>query len=73
MTDRTSSSPPPGATPPACCPSWAGLLDPWTAEHRDGRGDEWIPVARQAEYQSRVVLAAFEPGRVATRPLLPFG
>jgi hypothetical protein len=54
-------------------PELGRLLDPWTAEHRDGRGDEWIPVARQAEYQSRVVLAAFEPGRVATRPLLPFG
>ena len=36
------------------------LVDEWCADYRDGCGARWIPVARQVEYQSRVVLAAFE-------------
>ncbi|MFF3379241.1 M14 family zinc carboxypeptidase [Streptomyces sp. NPDC002680] len=36
------------------------LIDEWCADYRDGCGARWIPVARQVEYQSRVVLAAFE-------------
>lgn len=36
------------------------LIDEWCADYRDGYGARWIPVARQAEYQTRVVLAAFD-------------
>ncbi|MFJ2604044.1 M14 family zinc carboxypeptidase [Streptomyces sp. NPDC087425] len=36
------------------------LIDAWCAEYRDRCGARWIPVARQAEYQARMVLAAFE-------------
>ncbi|MFE9093457.1 M14 family zinc carboxypeptidase [Streptomyces sp. NPDC007264] len=43
-----------------------GLIDEWCADYRDGYGARWIPVARQAEYQARMVLAAFElAGRYA--------
>ncbi|MFD1658830.1 M14 family zinc carboxypeptidase [Streptomyces caeni] len=43
-----------------------GLIDGWCADYRDGYGARWIPVARQAEYQARMVLAAFElAGRYA--------
>jgi hypothetical protein len=42
------------------------LLDEWCEDYRDGCGARWIPVARQVEYQSRVVLATFElAGRYA--------
>lgn len=42
------------------------LIDAWCADYRDRYGARWIPVARQAEYQARVVLAAFElAGRYA--------
>jgi hypothetical protein len=41
-------------------PELDGLIDTWCADYRDGYGARWIPVARQAEYQARVVLAAFE-------------
>ncbi|MER6121363.1 M14 family zinc carboxypeptidase [Streptomyces sp. NPDC001795] len=41
-------------------PQLDGLIDAWCADYRDGYGARWIPVARQAEYQARVVLAAFE-------------
>ncbi|MFF6994479.1 M14 family zinc carboxypeptidase [Streptomyces sp. NPDC008313] len=40
------------------------LIDAWCAHYRDGYGARWIPVARQAEYQACVVLAAF---RLAVR------
>lgn len=66
MTDSTGSSPPPGLDPEGVLPELGRLLDSWTAEYRDGRGAESVPAARQAEYQSRVVLAAFE--RAAWRP-----
>ncbi|MFF3904695.1 M14 family zinc carboxypeptidase [Streptomyces sp. NPDC001848] len=36
------------------------LIDAWCADYHDGYGARWIPVARQAEYQARVVIAAFE-------------
>ncbi|MFD0317984.1 M14 family zinc carboxypeptidase [Streptomyces flavalbus] len=36
------------------------LLDRWCADLHDGCGARWIPLTRQVEYQSRVVLAAFE-------------
>ncbi|MEU6097203.1 M14 family zinc carboxypeptidase [Streptomyces sp. NPDC047079] len=42
------------------------LIDAWCADYRDGYRARWIPVARQAEYQARVVLAAVElAGRYA--------
>ncbi|MFF4956234.1 M14 family zinc carboxypeptidase [Streptomyces sp. NPDC001222] len=41
-------------------PELDGLIDDWCADYRDGYGARWIPVARQAEYQTRVVLAAVE-------------
>nr|WP_237693984.1 M14 family zinc carboxypeptidase [Streptomyces sp. SID2888] len=41
-------------------PELEPLIDAWCADYRDGYGARWIPVARQAEYQSRVVLAACE-------------
>ncbi|MDF3298510.1 M14 family zinc carboxypeptidase [Streptomyces tropicalis] len=36
------------------------LVEQGCADYRDGLGARWIPVARQAEYQTRVVLAAGE-------------
>src|SRR5690606_13854128 len=36
------------------------LIDLWCADYRDGCGARWVPVPRQVEYQSRVVLAAFD-------------
>jgi hypothetical protein len=45
------------------------LIDAWCAGYQEDCGARWIPVARQAEYQARVVLAAFEPaGRRAAEP-----
>ncbi|MEU3794907.1 M14 family zinc carboxypeptidase [Streptomyces fructofermentans] len=49
-------------------PSGAGaeldrLIDAWCADYHDGHGARWIPVARQADYQARVVLAAFDLAR----------
>jgi hypothetical protein len=40
------------------------LIDAWCADYHIGHEARWIPVARQVEYQARVVLAAFE---LATR------
>lgn len=46
----------------------------WCADYRDGLGARWIPVSRQAEYQTRVVLAACRlAGRAARAHVLPFG
>lgn len=39
------------------------LIDEWCADYREGCGARWISVARQVEYQSRVVLSAFELAR----------
>ncbi|MFF1451351.1 M14 family zinc carboxypeptidase [Streptomyces sp. NPDC058274] len=42
------------------------LIDAWCADYHDGYGARWVPVARQVEFQARVVLAAFElAGRYA--------
>ncbi|MFE9681200.1 M14 family zinc carboxypeptidase [Streptomyces sp. NPDC002701] len=39
------------------------LIDAWCADFHDGHEARFIPVARQAEYQARVVLAAFDLAR----------
>ncbi|MCH0561633.1 MULTISPECIES: M14 family zinc carboxypeptidase [unclassified Streptomyces] len=63
-----------GAGPAAAgaLPELDRLIDAWCTDYRDGCGARWIPVARQVEYQSRVVLAAFElagrHARGASRP-----
>ena len=49
-----------GADPAGALPELDRLIDIWCADYRDGFGARWIPVPRQIEYQSRVVLAAFE-------------
>ncbi|MFJ1968733.1 M14 family zinc carboxypeptidase [Streptomyces sp. NPDC087903] len=55
-----------GTDPAGALPELDRLVDDWCADYRDGCGARWIPVARQVEYQSRVVLAAFElAGRYA--------
>lgn len=53
-----------GTDPAGARPELDRLIDLWCADYRDGCGARWIPVPRQIEYQSRVVLAAFE---LATR------
>ncbi|WP_413471499.1 M14 family zinc carboxypeptidase [Streptomyces sp. MB09-02B] len=58
-----------GHDPAGALPGLDRLIDAWCADYRDGYGARWIPVARQAEYQARVVLAAFE--LAAGRPQLP--
>ncbi|WP_217236702.1 M14 family zinc carboxypeptidase [Streptomyces sp. AC555_RSS877] len=55
-----------GIDPAGALPELDRLVDEWCADYRDDCGARWIPVARQVEYQSRVVLAAFElAGRYA--------
>ncbi|MBD0423805.1 M14 family zinc carboxypeptidase [Streptomyces sp. NPDC052309] len=49
-----------GRDPAGVLPELDRLVDEWCADYRDGCAARWIPVARQAEYQTRVVLAAFE-------------
>ncbi|MET7680749.1 M14 family zinc carboxypeptidase [Streptomyces sp. NPDC005423] len=49
-----------GRDPADVLPELDLLLDQWCADYRDGCGARWIPVGRQVEYQSRVVLSAFE-------------
>jgi hypothetical protein len=49
-----------GGDPAGVLPELDRLVDAWCADYRDGCGARWIPVARQVEYQARVVLAAFE-------------
>ncbi|MFF1700939.1 M14 family zinc carboxypeptidase [Streptomyces sp. NPDC058252] len=49
-----------GDDPRGALPELDGLIDEWCADYRDGCGARWIPVARQVEYQARVVLAAFD-------------
>lgn len=39
------------------------LIDVWCADYHEGHEARFIPVARQAEYQARVVLAAFDLAR----------
>ncbi|MGW0627871.1 dehydrogenase, partial [Streptomyces sp. NPDC002758] len=52
-----------GQDPAGVLPDLDRLIDAWCADYRDGCGARWIPVARQAEYQARVVLGAFELAR----------
>ncbi|MFI0537633.1 M14 family zinc carboxypeptidase [Streptomyces sp. WSLK1-3] len=49
-----------GTDPLGALPELDRLIDLWCVDYRDGCGARWIPVPRQIEYQSRVVLAAFE-------------
>lgn len=49
-----------GRDPAGVLPDLDRLIDDWCADYSDGMGARWIPVGRQVEYQSRVVLAAFE-------------
>ncbi|MEU4083033.1 M14 family zinc carboxypeptidase [Streptomyces aureus] len=49
-----------GRDPHGALPELDRLIDGWCADYRDGCGARWIPVARQVEYQARVVLSAFE-------------
>lgn len=58
-----------GHDPAGVLPELDRLIDKWCADYRDGYGARWIPVAHQAEYQARVVLAAFE--LAAGRPHQP--
>lgn len=58
-----------GRDPAGALPELDRLIDARCADCRDGLGARWIPVARQADYQTRVVLAAFAPAvRQATAP-----
>lgn len=52
-----------GSDPAGVLPELDRLIDDWCADYRDGCGARWISVARQVEYQSRVVLSAFELAR----------
>ncbi|MFD6292030.1 M14 family zinc carboxypeptidase [Streptomyces sp. NPDC060205] len=72
-----------GADPYGAADDLDRLIDGWCADYHEGHGARWIPVARQAEYQARVVLAAFDlarhrgpgsrpAGRPATRAEVPF-
>jgi hypothetical protein len=49
-----------GRDPAGVLPALDPLIEEWCEDYRDGCGARWIPVARQVEYQARVVLAAFE-------------
>lgn len=49
-----------GRDPGGVLPELDRLIDLWCADYRDGCGAYWIPVARQVEYQARVVLAVFD-------------
>ncbi|EFL38320.1 LOW QUALITY PROTEIN: 3-hydroxyacyl-CoA dehydrogenase, partial [Streptomyces griseoflavus Tu4000] len=49
-----------GRDPAGALPVLERLIDARCADCRDGFGARWIAVSRQAEYQARVVLAAFE-------------
>ncbi|MDX3244244.1 M14 family zinc carboxypeptidase [Streptomyces sp. ME18-1-4] len=58
-----------GRDPSGVLPELDRLIDAWCAGYQEDCGARWIPVARQAEYQARVVSAAFEPaGRRAAEP-----
>ncbi|MFI2432798.1 M14 family zinc carboxypeptidase [Streptomyces sp. NPDC018693] len=59
-----------GADPAGVLPELDRLIDTRCADFHDAWRARWIPVARQAEYQARVVLAAFELARRRT-PLGP--
>ncbi|GAB3168796.1 hypothetical protein GCM10027162_06770 [Streptomyces incanus] len=50
-----------GRDPAGVLPGPDRLIDARCADCHDACATRWIPVARQAEYQARVVAAAFEP------------
>ncbi|GAB2797173.1 hypothetical protein GCM10027073_31400 [Streptomyces chlorus] len=50
-----------GRDPAGVLPELDRLIDARCADHRDTCETRWIPVARQVEYQARVVVAVFEP------------
>ncbi|MFF7448039.1 MULTISPECIES: M14 family zinc carboxypeptidase [unclassified Streptomyces] len=52
-----------GADPAGALPELDRLIDEWCAGYRDDCGARWIPVARQVEYQARVVQTVFELAR----------
>ncbi|MEV7324042.1 M14 family zinc carboxypeptidase [Streptomyces sp. NPDC093970] len=52
-----------GHDPAGALPELDRLIDTWCAEFEQTFGARWIPVARQAEYQTRVVLSTFELAR----------
>ncbi|MFE9452270.1 M14 family zinc carboxypeptidase [Streptomyces sp. NPDC006739] len=56
-----------GHDPAGVLPDLDRLIDRWCADYRDGCQARWIPVARQAEYQARVVLSAFDLAHGRTR------
>ncbi|GGJ21908.1 M14 family zinc carboxypeptidase [Streptomyces brasiliensis] len=56
-----------GQDPAGALPDLDRLIDAWCADYHDGFGARWIPVARQAEYQTRVVLGAFELAHLHAR------
>ncbi|MEG8278818.1 M14 family zinc carboxypeptidase [Streptomyces sp. AHA2] len=60
-----------GRDPGGVLPELDRLIDTWCADYRDGCRARWIPVARQAEYQTRVVLSAFELAARRVRPAAP--
>ena len=60
-----------GRDPDGVLPELDRLIDAWCADYRVGCGAYWIPVARQVEYQARVVLAAFDLAGRPTRPHAP--
>ncbi|MFF3308635.1 M14 family zinc carboxypeptidase [Streptomyces sp. NPDC002952] len=47
-----------GAAAAGVLPELDRLIDVWCADYHDGYGARWVPVARQVEFQARVVLAA---------------
>ncbi|MGW4879314.1 M14 family zinc carboxypeptidase [Streptomyces sp. NPDC004262] len=52
-----------GHDPAGALPELDRLIDAWCADCHQAFGARWIPVARQAEYQTRVVLSAFDLAR----------
>lgn len=49
-----------GSDPAGALGDLERVIDRWCADFTQGCGARWIPVARQVEYQTRVVLAAFD-------------
>ncbi|MER5431455.1 M14 family zinc carboxypeptidase [Streptomyces sp. NPDC002588] len=58
-----------GHDPAGVLPELDALIDGWCAAYEDECQARWIPVARQAEYQARVVLAAFELAGLRAAPV----
>lgn len=61
-----------GRDPADVLPELERLIDRWSDDYRNRCAARWVPVGRQAEFQSRVVLAAFDlAGRHTSRPQEP--